>query len=270
MIYLYAELYNLSYDSSDSNTFRVAYRLLDQNGETFEDFGYRLRSAPGKSAVVADQFDSRGWPTGQYRLRMIATDLKTEQADTAFLDLKIVPKVRPRPVLAVNSYTDPYDTLSLTDREHLVAYLLTPNDKKTLSRLTETGKNTFLDQFWREHDSNPDTRVIENRLEMIERYNFANRFFSTNSRHTDGWTTDRGRIYMLYGPWDQRDDISSPEVGDSYTVWHYYSVRQGVLFVFEDRQGFNDYTLVHSNLEGEIFSKAWQDRLERDIYLRSE
>jgi len=266
VFYLYAELYNLSFLGNDSSLYRLAYTVLDNAGTVFRDFGYKLQEKPGSTAVVAEVFDLDGWPAGQYRLRMIASDLDTEVSDTAFIDLRIVRQPRLTYALNKSLIADPYDTLSLEVRERLVAYLLTPDQKLTFSRLSPVGRENFLEQFWEEHDVNPETRIIENRLEMIERFDYCNHLFSYNTTRTNGWSTDRGRIYMKYGPWDDRDDISTPVVGNPFVIWYYHTVREGAVFVFEDKQGFHDYTLVHSNVEGERFSREWEERLRQQLY----
>jgi len=161
------------------------------------------------------------------------------------------------------SIPDPYNDLTLDEKLHLVTYLLTPDQKTILQRLNNEGKENFMEQYWREHDSNISTKVIENRLEMIERYRYVNRYFSVINTLTDGWQTDRGRIYMTYGPSEQTEDISSPISGNPYIIWNYYSIKEGQVFVFEDREGFGDYRLVHSNVDGEIYSEDWDQRLKQ-------
>ena len=37
-----------------------------------------------------------------------------------------------------------------------------------------------------------------------------------------------------------------------------------MVFVFEDREGYGVYTLVHSNMPGEIYNSAWAARLKTD------
>jgi len=264
--YLYAELYGMKYSEQAPSDYRLAYAVFDNLGAVYYDFGYKVRTKPGTSAVVVEQFDISGWKIGRYRIRLIAGDLSTDGCDTAFFPLHIIPKLQPGFTFRQSTVTNPYDTLSLEVREHLVAYLLSPVQKQTLSRLSVDGRKAFLDEYWYENDSHPETRVIENRLDMIERYEYANRYFSSNLRKTNGWSSDRGRIYMTYGPYEEKDDISAPIKGNPIIVWFYHSLDEGTVFVFEDRQGFHDFTLVHSTIDGERFSKEWETRLRGDHY----
>jgi GWxTD domain-containing protein len=266
IVYLYAELYNLDYSEGDTSAYRVDYLVLDYTGSTYRDYGHVIRRKAGPTAVLADDFDVTGWPAGEYRFEIVASDLSTLGADTSVLFMRIVPEYAETFDPVASEVFDPYDTLSLEDRQNMTYWLLEPNQQTTLEHLAPEGKENFLRQYWLEHDSDPTTALIENRLLMIERYEFCNRFFSTNEDKDNGWRSDRGRIYMTYGPWDERDDIQAPLVGSPYVVWFYHQVREGAIFVFEDKRGFHDYQLVHSNMEGERFSKEWEDRLETEIY----
>ncbi|UCC45276.1 MAG: GWxTD domain-containing protein [Candidatus Zixiibacteriota bacterium] len=265
-VYLYAELHNLTFSDTDSSSYRLAYAILDDEGGMVRDLGYKMRTKPGESAVIAQQIDIEDRVPGKYQVRLIADDMETGQGDTALYDLVIISEAATRIARSTGQATDPYDTLSLESKEQLVAYHLEPGQKLLLSRLTPEGKENFLEQYWRENDDDPLTPIIENRLEMIDRFNFANRYFSITSEEADGWSTDRGRIYMTHGPWEERVDVQAPTIGNPYVVWYYHSKRREILFVFEDREGFQDYRLVHSNMEGERFSREWDERLKTDDF----
>jgi GWxTD domain-containing protein len=264
--YIYAELYNLQYNPETPSSFRLAFKVFDDSGRVYSDLGYKSVEKAGTSAVIAESFDIAGWPVGTYRLRITATDLLSQQSDSQQVAVTIFAPEVAAEIPAAAVVFDPYDTLSPEVQLRLVDYLLTPVEKDALKSLNRQGRPSFLAQFWRANDSDPNTAVNETRLEAIERYEYANHNFSTGSGEPDGWRTDRGRIYMTYGPWEERDDIEAPRVGNPFVVWFYHSLREGSVFVFEDRQGYRDYTLVHSNVEGERYSKNWEDRLRQDIY----
>ncbi len=262
--HLYAELYNLQYEPETPSQVRLAFKVIDDSGRVHSDLGHKTIDKVGGTAVIAESFGIAGWPAGTYRLRITATDLLSRQSDSQQVAVTIVGPETVAEVMEEAEVFDPYDTLSLEVQKRLVNYLLTPVEKDALNSLNRTGISNFLSQYWREHDSDPATRANETRLAIIERYEYANRHFSNDSEKSDGWLTDRGRIYMTYGPWEDRDNIQAPRLGNPFVVWHYHSLREGSVFVFEDRQGYQDYTLVHSNVEGERYSKAWEDRLRQD------
>lgn len=263
-MFLYCELYNLEPTPDKPSKYHVGLTVLDHYGASYRNLGAIVREKPGLSAVVAQQISLTGWETGEYKLQVTALDHANGSTDTVVIPFKIV---SPMVLLAAANTqamsSDPYDSLSLGDKVNLVKYLLTPEQLGILSGLSDIGKETFLQQYWREHDENPATTVIENRLETIGRYEYANRYFSGDVGANDGWSTDRGRIYIQYGPFDERNDYQAPRVGNAYEVWYYRSVKEGKLFVFEDWTGTQDYRLVHSNVYGEIYNQDWADKINQ-------
>jgi GWxTD domain-containing protein len=265
LIHLYGEVYNLAYSVDVSSEYQLSFSAWDAKDDLFRDFGSMALTKPGGTAVMAESFDIKGWSPGAYRLQVVVLDQTTGGCDTAQVRFQIVSPEEIRLAVSRTKESDPYDTLSLKVKVNLVTYLLTPDQKAMLDRLNDNGKLNFLDQYWREHDDKPSTKVIENRLELIERYVYCNRRFSTNADKTDGWATPRGRIYMTYGPCDELDDRLAPLLGNPYQIWYYRGVKEGKFFVFEDWTGTGDYRLVHSNVHGEIYSQDWQDRIDEGL-----
>lgn len=263
---LYAEMYNLDYTEGDSSLYRIGYAFLSESGDMVKDLGFRLKHKPGSTLVITDCFELADLEIGTYKLRVLAADLKSKQADTAYLMVRVLSPDVLAGQFDEDSAPDPYDTLSLGQKQNLAYYLLDPVQRKTLESLTDVGKNRFLEQFWRDNDPDPRTPANESRDEIFQRFVYVNAMYSTNMDHDDGWKTDRGRIYMTYGRWDERDDVEAPRTGQPFEVWRYHRVREGAVFVFEDQQGFRDYTLVHSNVEGERYSAEWENRLQNELY----
>ncbi len=265
-VYFYAELYNLDYSPDNPSDFRLAYAVLDDSGEVFRDLGYRIKQKPGSTVVITESFDIAWWPVGNYRLNVVATDLLSQQSDSQQVAFRIFsPDELPSQELPAQVW-DPADTLSPEVRERLVFYLLDPVEKRMFNSLSEEGRANYLDQYWQQHDSNPDTELNEDRLEALKRYEFCNKYFSTDGEKNNGWSTDRGRIYMIYGPWEEKDDIQTPVVGNPFIIWYYHSIREGAVFVFEDKRNIGDYQLVHSNVEGETYNSEWKTRLDEELY----
>ena len=263
IMFLYSELYNLA-DTLPNARYMFGLSVFDDQGNLYQPLGSLVRESHDQTAVITEPIYIKSWPTGNYRLQLVATDIPTKASDTFDIPFHIVsPQAVQLAAAGSMIGRNSYDSLSLADKIHLVKYLLTPEQAGVLSNLSDSGKLNYLSQYWKEHDSDPSTSIIENRAEMVRRYSYANRFFSTNVAKNNGWLTDRGRVYMTYGPWDERDDFQAPRVGNPYEVWYYRSIREGKLFVFEDYSGNSDYRLVHSNVQGEVYNKDWQDRINQ-------
>ncbi len=61
-------------------------------------------------------------------------------------------------------------------------------------------RDQFIEQFWLRRDPTPDTIENEFKEEHYRRIAYANEHFAAG---VPGWRTDRGRMYVMYGPPDQ-------------------------------------------------------------------
>jgi len=94
-----------------------------------------------------------------------------------------------------------------------VAYIITDAERKTFQALTtDNDREQFIDQFWKRRDPTPDTEKNEYREEHYRRIAYANEHLAPTGG-IPGWKTDRGRIYISYGP---ADEIESHPSGGSY------------------------------------------------------
>lgn len=92
-----------------------------------------------------------------------------------------------------------------------VAYIITPEEKSAFKKLqTDEEREQFIEQFWLRRDPDPDTPENEYRDEYYRRIAYANEKFSSG---IPGWKTDRGRIYITFGP---PDSIESHPAGGPY------------------------------------------------------
>ena len=90
-----------------------------------------------------------------------------------------------------------------------------------------------------------------------------------------GYDTDRGRVYLEYGPpneivdrtFDSSNGVSDETWGSvPYQIWHYYKLKNqsNRKFVFANPNlALNDYELYHSDAVGEIYDPYWTNKLSR-------
>ena len=90
--------------------------------------------------------------------------------------------------------------------------IITPEENSVFESLSTPGeKENFIEQFWRRRDSTPLTQYNEFKQEHYRRIAYANERFRYGG--TSGWKTDRGRIYIKFGP---PDDLESHPHGGTY------------------------------------------------------
>jgi|SRR5579871_38758 len=85
-----------------------------------------------------------------------------------------------------------------------VAYIITDEERTAFKRLqTDEEREQFIENFWLRRDPTPDTVENEFKEEHYRRIQYANDHFASG---IPGWKTDRGRIYIVFGPPDERDE----------------------------------------------------------------
>ncbi len=91
--------------------------------------------------------------------------------------------------------------------DEAVTYIITDEERTAFKRLsTDDERETFIEQFWLRRDPTPDTAENEFKEEHYRRIAYANERYASG---IPGWKTDRGRIYIEYGPPDENESHPS-------------------------------------------------------------
>ena len=92
-----------------------------------------------------------------------------------------------------------------------VTYIITDEERQAWKRLsTDEEREQFIEQFWLRRDPSPDSAENEYKEEHYRRIAYTNERFASG---IPGWKTDRGRIYITFGP---ADEVESHPSGGSY------------------------------------------------------
>lgn len=92
-----------------------------------------------------------------------------------------------------------------------VRYIITPEERKAFIQMaTDEERENFIESFWMRRDPTPDSMENEYKEEHYRRIAYANDHYASG---IPGWRTDRGRIYIAYGP---ADEIESHPSGGQY------------------------------------------------------
>ncbi len=92
-----------------------------------------------------------------------------------------------------------------------VLYIISDEERKAFHQLnTDEEREQFVEQFWLRRDPTPDSEENEYKEEHYRRIAYANEHYASG---IPGWRTDRGRIYIQFGP---PDEIESHSSGGSY------------------------------------------------------
>src|SRR5580692_1958124 len=113
-----------------------------------------------------------------------------------------------------------------------VSYIISDEERKAFKSLSnDEEREAFIENFWLRRNPNPDSPENEFREEHYRRIQYANDHYAAGK---PGWKTDRGHIYIAYGPPDSTDSHPSGGAyqrpmdeggGETSTfpfeVWHY-------------------------------------------------
>lgn len=124
-----------------------------------------------------------------------------------------------------------------------VRYIITPEERKIFLELPDSERLQFMKDFWQRRDPFPDTKENEYQKEYYRRIEQANRLFMGEGR--PGWLTDRGRIFILFGPPTDRQTFPMESSGYCREIWYYGSFP--VIFIDEHCSG--NYVMSAINLE---------------------
>jgi GWxTD domain-containing protein len=114
------------------------------------------------------------------------------------------------------------------------------DDEYSILREAKTAeeKQVKFNEFWKKRDPNPNTPRNERMEEFYARVEYANKHFS---HYLDGWRTDMGMVFIIFGPPNNVERHPFEVDTKPYEVWSYYELNYSVLFL--DETGFGDYRL---------------------------
>src|SRR6202521_692275 len=139
-----------------------------------------------------------------------------------------------------------------------VTYIISPDERNAFLQLdTNEEREQFIEQFWLRRSSNPDLPENDFKEEHYRRIAYANEHYASG---IPGWKTDRGRMYIMWGPADEVEshptggtyDRPMEEGGGSTTTypwetwrWRYLEgIGENIIWEFVDPSGSGEFPLT--------------------------
>src|SRR5467141_645638 len=139
-----------------------------------------------------------------------------------------------------------------------VVYIISPSERTAFLQLsTSEEREQFIEQFWLRRSSNPDLPENDFKEEHYRRIAYANEHYASG---IPGWKTDRGRMYIMWGP---ADEVESHPTGGTYDRpmeegggststypwetwrWRYLEgIGENIILEFVDPSGSGEYHLT--------------------------
>ena len=242
----YFELYGLS--EGPTGIFDLAYALRDTLGNRVAALSSARYKKPGVTCVKTETLDLPDLPSGRYDLEITARDADTghiAQRSRAFY--LSAPR---QPGLAT-------DEASLKRYADQIRHIAKKSELDAYRSLSPDDKVAFILQFWKDRDPTPDTPENEFAAEHFHRLHYADEHFPSRPRQR-GSDTDKGRIYIRYGPPTDIERSPFSAIGKAYETWTYDHLNY-YQFIFLDRFGDGIYEMIHSTMPGERYNPNWRD-----------
>jgi GWxTD domain-containing protein len=219
-MYVWYEIYNqLKLDSLS-----ISYRILNRKEKTIRKGDYTI-PLTGQRTTDTLHLMRGDLESGKYRLELVFG--KEDYAVRQVNDFTIQ-------WLGMPAFTSDIDQAILQ-----LKYIANSGEIRKMKKAKEDEKENLFMQFWQERDPTPGTK----RNELMDEY--YRRIYYSNSAFTSlikGWQSDRGMIYVIFGPPDEVERHPFDPDMKPYEVWAYYEF--GRAFVFIDYSGFGDYQLT--------------------------
>jgi GWxTD domain-containing protein len=132
--------------------------------------------------------------------------------------------------------------------EHL-RYVASSDEMQELLQAPEEEQLRKWLEFWKSKDPTPNTPENELKDEYYRRLKYVNQNLALPT--TDGWETDMGRIYMIYGHPDEVEKHPFDRDVRAFQKWYYYKTNR--VFLFVDR-GDGEY-----ELQPPYDGRSWHD-----------
>jgi GWxTD domain-containing protein len=139
-----------------------------------------------------------------------------------------------------------------------VTYIISPEERNAFLQLeTNEEREQFIESFWLRRSSNPDLPENDFKEEHYRRIAYTNEHYASG---IPGWKTDRGRMYIMWGPPDEIEshptggtyDRPAAEGGGSTTTypwetwrWRYLEgIGENVILEFVDPSGSGEFHMT--------------------------
>jgi len=271
----YSEIYNTEKNLGVDESFLLLTKIeqLETRRVVFEL--QRAKREKARSVVnFIQEYDISMLPSGNY---MLVVEVRDKNNNLVAENSLFFQRSKPSAdVLDFNTlaYQNSFVT-SLTSIDSIIPFIkiLKPisspiertyiDSELYLKELTELQQ--FLYSFWAARDAiDPYQKFVNYNVEVAK----VEVAFGTKIKR--GYETDRGRVYLQYGPPNSRIVSESEPNSYPYEIWHFYTLnnQRNRRFVFFNRSfATNEWELLHSDAIGEIQNHNWQVALQQRNFL---
>ena len=266
----YCEIYNTDKIIGKDKSFILKYYIKSfETGKTITDLARTKKQQSSPVTVCLSELPIDKLPSGNYNLCLdVIDETNTIISSKSTFFQRSNPNFKMdstyiNNIVATNTFAS-----AITNRDTLVSYIrsLIPiasyqESYFIANQLKQSSLEIlqkFFYYFWKERSDKPETLWAQYNLEVQK----VNRSYGTQIKR--GCETDRGRVYLQYGPPNTISKSENEPYNFPYEIWHYYTIKRqsNRKFIFYSPELTNDYVLLHSDAIGEIYDPYWQKKLK--------
>jgi len=260
----YAEIYNANKSLAQDEGYLLEYKIVEEESEKVAaNLRGIKRMKANEITPIIQSLGLTELPTGNFTLIVNAINQKNEIIATSSSNF-----FRSNPKQFANSDVDLTNSFvdSITNKEELAEYI---NSLRPISSSDELqfaqNQIEFADlkfmqkyffNFWKVRD---ELNPAEKWFSYKEKVELVNEEFGYGG--VKGYQTERGRVYLQYGPPSSVQNVPYDNDTYPYSIWQYYKL-QGLTdrkFIFySPSMEMLGYEILHSNVRGEITNPGWE------------
>ncbi|MCX6297298.1 MAG: GWxTD domain-containing protein [Bacteroidetes bacterium] len=278
-IKFYTEIYHTKKTIGEGEKLLVSYYIESfENKTRLNDYSGFNKQVSNDVNILLSEFNIESLPTGNYNLVVEVRDKENKILAKQSCFIQRTNKLVAlnfddiKALTVSNTFVSTYKNI---DSLNYYIKSLRPISSTSEVQFSENQignkelelKQQYFYNFWKSRNAlNPELAWLLYYKEVMK----VNKEFS--SYGLKGFDTDRGRVYLQYGPPDQRTKYDTEPSALPYEIWEYYSLVDKTLelsnpdnrqsnkkFVFYNPDLVtNKYVLIHSEARGEINNTRWK------------
>lgn len=266
----YVEVYNTDRFYEDS-VYVIEQKLVSQGNE-MEMSAYTRYFRYNVTSVqpIAKYIDISTLPTGAYTLEINVLNRDKDIIAQEQFNFDRNNTSEMNEIAYQSAVLDPAfeESIPKDSTGYYVASLIpisSPGEVKNIIQLLKEKDNEknkkYLQAYWKvTAPGNPFEGWMKYKVQVQK----VERLFATN--YQVGFETDRGRVFLQYGPPNQLTERPSSPSEYPYEIWQYDKIGRfsNKRFVFYSPTNLNqDYRLLHSDMVGELQNYRWRYALNK-------
>jgi GWxTD domain-containing protein len=265
----YSEIYNADKVLGTGEKFLVVCMIKSfETDNTLKEF-VSYKKFDAKAVVpVLNEYDISMLPSGNYNLQIEVRNRQNEMvANNELFFQRSNPNIQfsleNLAAIDVNSTFASRIKSSDTLQEYIYCLdpIATELEKTFIYKQSTTAdlrtKQQFFYNFWASRDDANPEMAWRNYYDQVL---IVNNVYKTQIEK--GYETDRGRVYLKYGPPNVLTESYNEPSSYPYEIWHYYQLgksQRNKKFVFYTQDMItNSFKLLHSDAIGEICNYKWE------------